>query len=75
MIDDVFSLAKTLETGFLDVQADAATAIAGLTSDGEVASSPIVVLSLAFHTVVDLLFWYTVMEIFSRICVVKDEKN
>ena len=75
MIDDVFSLAKTLETGFLDVQADAATAIAGLTSDGEVASSPIVVLSLAFHTVVDLLFWYTVIQIFSRICVVKDEKN
>ena len=55
MIDDVFSLAKTLETGFMDVQADAATAIAGLTSDGEVVSSSIVVLSLAFHTVADLL--------------------
>ena len=48
MIDDVFNLANTLETGFLDVQADAVTAIAGLTSDGEAISSPIVVVSFAF---------------------------
>ena len=35
MIDDVFKLVEALDGGFLDVQADAATAIAGLTSDGE----------------------------------------
>ena len=50
MIEDVFNLANTLEAGFLDIQADAATAIAGLTSDGEAISSPVVVLSLTFHS-------------------------
>ncbi|CAN0064993.1 unnamed protein product [Ascophyllum nodosum] len=35
MMDDVLKLAEALDAGFLDVQADAATAIAGLTSDVE----------------------------------------
>ena len=35
MVEDVF---KLVETGFLGVQTDAATAIAGLTSDGEAIS-------------------------------------
>ncbi|CAN0145884.1 unnamed protein product [Ascophyllum nodosum] len=35
MIEDVVRLAEVLEGGFLDVQADAGTAIAALTSDGE----------------------------------------
>ncbi|CAN0340703.1 unnamed protein product [Ascophyllum nodosum] len=33
MMEDVFKLVEALETGFLDVQTDAATAIAALTSD------------------------------------------
>ena len=35
MIEDVFKLVKVLQSDFLDTQADAATAVAGLTSDGE----------------------------------------
>ena len=35
MVKDVFKLAEALDVGFLDVQNDAATAIAGLTSDGK----------------------------------------
>ena len=38
MMEDVFKLVEALETGFLDVQTDAATAIAALTSDGETIS-------------------------------------
>ena len=38
MAEDVFKLAEALDTGFLDVQADAATAIAGLSSDGKAGS-------------------------------------
>ena len=38
MMEDVFKLVEALETDFLDVQTDAATAIAGLTSDGEAIS-------------------------------------
>ena len=38
MVEDVFKLVEALETGFLGVQTDAATAIAGLTSDGEAIS-------------------------------------
>ena len=35
MIKDVVNLVKVLEADFLDAQADAATAVAGLTDDGE----------------------------------------
>lgn len=35
MIEDVVKLAEALQSKYLDVQADAATAVAGLTSDGE----------------------------------------
>ena len=35
MIEDAVRLAEVLQAGFLDVQADAGTAIAALTSDGE----------------------------------------
>ena len=35
MIKDVIRLVEALEAGFLDVQADAGTATAALTSDGE----------------------------------------
>ena len=35
MIEDVVNLVKVLEADFLDAQADAATAVAGLTDDGE----------------------------------------
>ena len=45
MMDDVLKLAEALDAGFLDVQADAATAIAGLTSDGEALSPTALVLS------------------------------
>ena len=38
MMEDVLKLVEALETDFLDVQTDAATAIAGLTSDGEAIS-------------------------------------
>ena len=38
MVEDIFKLVEALETGFLGVQTDAATAIAGLTSDGEAIS-------------------------------------
>ena len=38
MMEDVFKLVEALETGFLDVQTDAATAMAGLTSEGETIS-------------------------------------
>ena len=37
-MEDVFKLVEALETGFLDVQTDAATATAALTSDGETIS-------------------------------------
>ena len=40
MNENVFQLVGALDTGFLDVQADVATAIAGLTSDGEAISPP-----------------------------------
>ena len=40
MVENLFNLVKALDTGFLDVQADVATVIAGLTSDGEAISSP-----------------------------------
>lgn len=35
MIDDVITMADMLDGQFLDVKTDAATAIAGLTADGE----------------------------------------
>ena len=38
MMEDVFKLVEALETGLLDVQTNAATAIAALTSDGEAIS-------------------------------------
>ena len=38
MMEDVFKLVEALEKGFLGVQTDAVTAIAGLTSDGETIS-------------------------------------
>ena len=38
MMEDVFKLVEALEMGFLDVQTDAATAIAALTNDGETIS-------------------------------------
>ena len=38
MINDVVNLVKVLEAEFLDTQADAATAVAGLTDDGELTS-------------------------------------
>ena len=38
MMEDALKLMEALKTDFLDVQADAATAIAGLTSDGEALS-------------------------------------
>ena len=40
MNENVFKLVGALDTGFLDVQADVATVIAGLTSDGEAISPP-----------------------------------
>ena len=40
MNENVFQLVGALDTGFLDVQADVATVIAGLTSDGEAISPP-----------------------------------
>ena len=45
MMDDVFKLAEALDAGFLDVQAEAATAVAGLTSDGETLFPTALVLS------------------------------
>ena len=36
IMEGIVTLAETLQTGLLDVQADAASAIAGLTSDGEI---------------------------------------
>ena len=44
MVEDVFKLAEALDTGLLDVQADAATAVAGLTSDGEAISPTVMIL-------------------------------
>ena len=38
MMENALKLVEALNTDFLDVQADAATAIAGLTSDGETVS-------------------------------------
>ena len=49
-MEDVLQLAEASEAGFLDVQADDATAIAALTSDGEAIPSPFVALSLTFHS-------------------------
>ena len=50
MEDGVVHQAEALEAGFLDEQADDATAIAGLTSDGEAIPSPFVALSLTFQS-------------------------
>ena len=50
MVEDVFKLAEALDTGFLDVQADAATAVAGLTSVGEAISPTTMTLSIAYNS-------------------------
>ena len=50
MVEDVFKLAEALDTDFLDVQADAATAVAGLTSDGEAISPTAMILSIAYNS-------------------------
>ena len=44
MVETLFNLVKALDTGFLDVHADVATVIAGLTSDGEAISPPTAVI-------------------------------